>query len=175
MTNLDLYSEFSPGWIPLKTSLSLLCPWASSRPSWGSLLLLWAQSPFSLSPETSTLLRPGPPCSLAASEAALTGSSYPSCLSFLTLGLFLLLFPSSSVSAPIRLQTPSLLQPHPVSSSGVSDLQCHSGSGGLKQQGWARKSSFRFRHTVSFIRGSGHITRRSPKSSEAELRNHLSV
>ena len=136
--------------VPLKTNLSYFVPWASSRPSRGSLLLLWAQSPFSLSPETSTLLWPGglpalwqrPRRSLDRERLSLMFVvSHP--------GSFLLLFPSSIDSAPPS--DSSRLHPrsaHPVSAQGSL--------------------------TSSVIRGSGHITRRSPKSGGAELRNHLS-
>ena len=132
----SLTPAFSPGLPPGPARAPCFC--------------LWAQSPFSLNPKTSTLLRPGASLlSDSARDEALTGSSYSSCLLFFILGLSPAISFFFTLSSLIRLQqNPSLLSP-PSLSSGVFDLQRHSG-----------------------VRT--HITRRSPKSSRAELRNHLS-
>ena len=142
----------------LESSTPALSPGLPPGPAGAPYFCLWAQSPFSLNPKTFTLLGPLHPVhpaqgasllSDSARDAALTGSSYTSCLLFSVLDLFSCLFPSSLDSA-LPLDSSRL---HPRSAHPVSAL------GSL---------------TSSVIRGSGHITRRSPKSSRAELRNHLS-
>ena len=134
--------------VPLSPRL-LLCPWASSRPSRGSLLLSLGSEPFLFEPKDVHLLwLRASLLSDSARNEALTGSSYSSCLLFSILGLFSCYFLLLYTQLPIRLQqNPSSLSP-PISAQGSL--------------------------TSSVIRDSGHITRRSPKSSRAELRNHLS-
>ena len=110
----SLTPAFSPGLPPGPARAPCFC--------------LWAQSPFSLNPKTSTLLwLRASLLSDSARNEALTGSSYSSCLLFSILGLFSCYFLLLYTQLPIRLQkNPSSLSPTSLS-SGVFDLQRHSG------------------------------------------------